>query len=86
MAHNLTNVSGTICEVFTRRMNEINFNASIPQLKSQIIDILRSDEIKRTDTAEEYVAHIQSLNNRSALMSTVVTYVTCIRATRKKTR
>lgn len=71
----LSTIHGTVCEVFTRRINEINFEAPIPALKQQVIDILKSDEIKRTEAAEKYVAHIQSLNNRSAIISTVTTYV-----------
>ena len=79
MARELSNIPGTVCEVFTRRINEINFEAPIPALKQQIIDILRCDEIKRTCGAEKFVSHIQKLNNRSAIISTVGTYVTCIR-------
>ena len=79
MARELSSIPGTVSEVFTRRVNEINFEAPLPQLKQQIIDILRCDEIKKTCGAEKFVAHIQILNNRSAIMSTVGTYITCIR-------
>lgn len=80
----LSTIPGTVCEVFTRRINEINFEAPIPALKQQIIDILQCYEIKRTCGAEKFVAHIQRLNNRSAIISTVTTYVTCIRVKSQK--
>lgn len=79
MTRELNSIPGTVAEVFSRRVEEIDFEAPLPQLKAQIIDLLQCDEIKKTCGADKFVKHIQSLNNRNAIMSTVVTYITCIR-------
>ena len=84
MARELSSIPGTVSEVFTRRIHEINFEAPLPQLKQQIIDMLCCDEIKKTCGAEKFVTHIQKLNNLNAIISTVGTYITCIRCKSQK--
>ena len=81
MTRDLSSIPGTVSEVFCRRVHEIDFGAALPELKAQIIGILRCDEIKRTCGAEKFVLHIQKLNSRTAIISTVTTYMTCIRCT-----
>ena len=70
---------GTVCDVVNKHIHEVNFNAPLSVVKQQIIKILSSDEIKNKETAKTFILHIQQLKNMNALLSTVGTYMTCIK-------
>lgn len=71
--------AGTVCDVINKHIHEVDFDAPLTSIKQQVISILSSDEIKKKDDAKKFIAHIQRLNNKSALISTVGTYMTCIK-------
>ena len=71
--------SGSVCDVMNRHVHEINFEAPLSSIKQQVISILSSEEIKKKDDAKKFIAHIQRLNNKGALISTIGTYMTCIK-------
>ena len=75
----MTTYNGTVCDVMNKHIHEINFDAPLGAVKEQVIAILSSDEIKTKDAAKKFIAHIQRINNKSALISTVGTYLTCLR-------
>lgn len=79
MTRTLDQIPGTVANVFKERFTEIEFDSPVPVLKQQIITILSSEEIKNSKGAQKFISHIQSLKSRNAIMSTVVTYVTCIK-------
>lgn len=75
----MTTYVGTVCDVMNKHVHEIDFEAPLPVVKQQVISILSSDEIKTKDAAKKFISHIQRLNNKGALISTVGTYMTCIK-------
>lgn len=75
----MTTYNGTVCDVMNKHIHEINFDAPLGDVKKQVIAILSSDEIKTKDAAKKFIGHIQRINNKGALISTVGTYLTCLR-------
>lgn len=75
----MTTYTGSVCDVMNRHVHEIDFDAPLSSLKAQVISILSSDEIRTKDAAKKFISHIEHLNNKGALISTVGTYLTCIK-------
>lgn len=76
MKKSLDQIKGTVAYTFANHMHEINFNASLPAMKEQVIKLLNSPEITRRTDADKYIRDVQAMRNKSVLMSTVCTYAT----------
>ena len=77
MKKSLDTIKGTVAYTFSRRMNEINFEVSLPTMKAQI---LNDPEITRRGDAEKFIAIVNNTHNVNQLMSTVVAFATGLKA------
>ena len=76
MKKDLLTIDGTVASVLNSRLNEIDFNAPIGNIKADIIKILQDPSIKQKDLAERYIREISTKTNMSHLLSTITTYLT----------
>lgn len=84
MTKDLSSVKGTVAQVMLSRMHEINFEGSLQDIKSSVIEILQSPEIKQQTVARKYIVEIQNMTKISQLLSTLTTYITGTRVSSKK--
>lgn len=76
MSKDLALIEGTIANVLSKRVDEINFSGSLTAAKAALINILSSSEIKQKDLAAKYKTEVTKMTSMRHLMSTVTTYLT----------
>lgn len=76
MKKELITCDGTVANVLGARMNEINFDGGIAQIKHDVIEILHDPAIKQKDLAKRYIREVSTKTNLSHLLSTITTYLT----------
>lgn len=76
MKKELVYIEGTVANVISQHMDEINFYGSLEDAKNSVIKILQSPEIKQKDLALKYTQEIRRMKNMRHFMSTITTYLT----------
>ena len=76
----LTQIPGTIAYCLNQNRKEINFGASALELKKTCIDLVTSDSSIPRGAVQDFVRNLNNCRNQNALVSTIGTYMTGMKA------
>lgn len=76
----LTQILGTIAHCLSEHIKEIDFGASALELKKTCIDLVTSDSSIPREAVQAFVRNLNNCRNQNALVSTIGTYMTGMKA------
>lgn len=72
----LTKFDGTIAKLLADNMSKLSNVTSVSELKSKIVDLLDSSNIKDKKAVADFKARMNKIKNTVSLLSTIATYIT----------
>lgn len=72
----LTKFDGTIAKLLADNMSKLSNVTSVSELKSKIVDLLDSSDIKDKKAVADFKARMDKIKNTTSLLSTIATYIT----------
>lgn len=72
----LTKFDGTIAKLLADNMSKLSNVTSVSELKSKIVDLLDSSDIKDKKAVADFKARMDKIKNTVSLLSTIATYIT----------
>ncbi len=76
----LTKFDGTIAKLLADNMSKLSNVTSVSELKSKIVDLLDSSDIKDKKAVADFKARMDKIKNTVSLLSTIATYITGMKA------
>lgn len=76
----LTKFDGTIAKLLADNMSKLSNVTSVSELKSKIVDLLDSSDIKDKKAVADFKARMDKIKNTVNLLSTIATYITGMKA------
>ena len=75
-SRDLTKFDGTIAKLLADNMSKLSNVTSVSELKSKIVDLLDSSDIKDKKAVADFKARMDKIKNTTSLLSTIATYIT----------
>lgn len=75
-SRDLTKFDGTIAKLLADNMSRLSNVTSVSELKSKIVDLLDSSDIKDKKAVADFKARMDKIKNTTSLLSTIATYIT----------
>lgn len=72
----LTKFDGTIAKLLADNMSKLSNVTSVSELKSKIVDLLDSSDIKDKKAVADFKTRMDKIKNTTSLLSTIATYIT----------
>lgn len=72
----LTKFDGTIAKLLADNMSKLSNVTSVSELKSKIVDLLDSSDIKDKKAVADFKTRMDKIRNTTSLLSTIATYIT----------
>ena len=75
-SRDLTKFDGTIAKLLADNMSKLSNVTSVSELKSKIVDLLDSSDIKDKKAVADFKTRMDKIKNTTSLLSTIATYIT----------
>ena len=85
-SRDLTKFDGTIAKLLADNMSKLSNVTSVSELKSKIVDLLDSSDIKDKKAVADFKARMDKIKNTTSLLSTIATYITGMKSQPKDSK
>ena len=85
-SRDLTKFDGTIAKLLADNMSKLSNVTSVSELKSKIVDLLDSSDIKDKKAVADFKTRMDKIKNTTSLLSTIATYITGMKSQPKDSK